>query len=289
MSGGVEGRVLKGVVPPGESPGRALSVDPLGNPVHDFFSRNVMADEVNEASFASGEDFLEGFEDQSIDEKMVHGREVGSEGHVIEVGISLGRSKRSVNQLLVAGGIGNVPLLEVRFEGLELSLGEIVSESTRSAVGKEGDLSVLQAEDFSGASGLGRFSYGDFFGFSEVVTTTVRAKLSGLVEETRIVSFTEHSRESFFKGGDTTIVTEVSAVFASLRPLDGNPESFANLLGSTLGGGFLAEIHIDLTTFLGVSLSSTGSGGSSLADGGDELTSDSLVRDGIVVDVELKE
>ena len=130
---------------------------------------------------------------------MVHGGEVRAEGHVIEIGVSFGRSEGRVNELFVAGRIRDVPLFKVRFECFELSLREVVSKATRSAVGEEGDLAVLEAESFGGTLCGRIFLHGHFFSFSEVVPASVRSQLLGLAGEARVIAFTKHFRESFFE------------------------------------------------------------------------------------------
>ena len=130
MTGLVEGRFLEGVVSGREGAGCAFSVHPLRDSIDDFFAGDVVADEVNEASLASGKDFLEGFEHELVDEEVVHGGEVCAEGHVIEIRVSLGSSEGRVNELLIAGRIRDALLIEVCFERFELSLGEVVSKST---------------------------------------------------------------------------------------------------------------------------------------------------------------
>ena len=118
-----------------ERTGSALAVNPLLLVVDDFLSGNVMADEVDEAALGSGKDFLEGFEDKLIDEQVVHGSEVGSERHVINVVVRFLGSQGCVNELLVVSWVGGSPGFELLFQRLELSGCQVVSKSTGSAVG----------------------------------------------------------------------------------------------------------------------------------------------------------
>ena len=54
VTGLVERRFLEGEVTGREGAGRSFSVDPLRDVVHDFLSGDVVTDEVNEVSLASG-------------------------------------------------------------------------------------------------------------------------------------------------------------------------------------------------------------------------------------------
>jgi hypothetical protein len=289
MSGCMEGGVLEGKMTSGEGTGCALSVHPLGDSVDDFFSRDVMADEVNQLTFAPGEDFLKSLENELVDEEVIHGGEVGTESHVIEVGVSLGSSERRVNELLVSGGIGDAPLFKVSLESFELTLGQVIPESTRSAVREEGNLPVLETEDFGSSLGGGIFLHGDFFSLPKVVSATVGSELLGLGEEAVGVALAEHLGETLFECGDASIVSEVSGVLASFRPVGGDTESIADFFRGTLGHGDLTEFGIDLAAFFHGTGSFTGSGGSSVADGLDELASDSRVGDFVIVHIELQE
>ena len=273
----------------GEGTGCAFSVHPLGDAVDNLFSRDVMADEIHELTFAPGEDFLEGLENELIDEEMIHRREVRTESHVIEVGVSLGSSERRVNELLVSGGIRDFPLFEMSLEGFELTLGQVVSESTRSAVRQERDLTVLETEGFGSTLGGGVLLHGDFFSLSEVVSATIGSELLGLGEEAVGVAFTEHLGETIFESGNASIVPEVRGVLTSFRPVGGDSKCFANFLRSALGHRFLAEFSIDLAAFFHGTGSLSGSGGSSVTDGLDEITSNPGIGDLVVIDIELQE
>ena len=174
-------------------------------------------------------------------------------------------------------------------ERFELSLGEVVSEPTRSAVGEEGDLAVLESEGLGGLLGGRGFVDGHFLCFSEMVAASVRSQLLGLAEEARVVASVKHFRETFFERGDGSIVGEVGGVFAAIRPFGWDAEGFAHFFRGALGGGHFTEIHVDVATVFHRARSFTGSGGSSVADGLDELTSDAFVGDFLVIDVELEE
>jgi len=134
MAGFVEGRFFECKVARGVGAGGSFSVDPLRDVVDDFFARDVVANKVDEFTLASGKDFLEGFEDELVDEEVVHGCEVRTESHVIEVGVSLGSAEGGVDEFFVTGRIGDTPLVEVSFERSELTGGEIVTKSAGPAV-----------------------------------------------------------------------------------------------------------------------------------------------------------
>jgi len=289
MSSFVERGFLEGVVTAGEGTSSALSVNPLRNAIYDFFTSNVMADEINEVSLSSGEDFLKGLQDELVDQKMVHGGEVGTECHVVEISIAFGSSERCVDEFLISGGIGDVPFIEVGLEGFELSLGEVVSKSARSAVREEGYLAILESENFCGSLSGGSLLHCDFFGFSEMVSPSVGAELLSLAEKAVVIAITKHFCETFFESRNAPVVAEVRGVFASVCPLGRNPEGLANFWSRSLGHGFFAEFEVYVSSFGGVSLSSACPGGSAFADGIDESTSDTLVGDGVVINVELKQ
>ena len=157
----------------GEGAGGSLSVDPLWDLVDDFLTGDVMADEVNKLPFASGKDFLEGFEDELVDEEVVHGGEVRTKSHVIEIGIPFESSERSVNEFLVTRRIGDVPFFKVRFESFELTLRQVVTKAARSTVREEGDLVVPEAKDFGSTLGFRSLFDSDFLGLTKVVSTPV--------------------------------------------------------------------------------------------------------------------
>lgn len=62
VAGGGEGRLFERMVAAGEGTRGAFAVDPGELVVHDFLTRDVVADEVHELPFRAGEDLLEGFQ-----------------------------------------------------------------------------------------------------------------------------------------------------------------------------------------------------------------------------------
>lgn len=228
MSGFVERSFLERVVTGGEGASGSLSVDPLWDLVDDFLTGDVVADEVDKLTFASGKDFLEGLEDELVDEEMVHGREVCAEGHVVEVSVSFGSSEGRVDEFFVTGWVGNVPLFEVGFESFELTLRQVIAKAARSTVGEEGDLVVLEAEGFGCTLGFWSLFDGDLFGFTEMVSATVGAELLSLAEETVVVALAEHLCETLFERGDGSIVRKVRGVLATICPVSGDTEGFAD-------------------------------------------------------------
>lgn len=289
VSGIVEWGFFEGVVTGREGAGCSFSVNPLRDVIDDFLAGDVVADEVDELALASGKDFLEGFEDELVDEEMVHGGEVCAEGHVIEVGVSFGRSKGSVDEFLVTGRVGDAPLFKVCFEGFELVFSEVMTEAARSAVGEEGDLAFLEAEDIGSTLGGGVLFDGDFFSLAEVVSAAVGAELLGLAGEAVMVTVVEHFCETFFERGNGAIVGKVSRVFATVRPVSGDAERFADFFGRPLGHDFLAEFSVNFAAVLDGTGSFASSGGGAVADGFDEFASDAWIGDLVVIDVELEE
>lgn len=289
MSGFMKRSVLESMMTTGEGPGCPFSMHPLRDAIDDLFTGNVVADEIHEVTLTSGKNFLKSFENELVDQKVIHGCEVGPESHVVEIVISLRGSERRVNKLLVIGRIRDAPLFKVSFESLELALCQVVPESARSTVRKESDLSVFESKDLGGPLRGRGFLHGDFFGFSEVVSTTVGTQLLCLSEETVVVSTVQHLGETLLESGDAAIVSEMSGVFTSFRPVNRDAKGFADFLGSPLGHCFLPELEVNLAAFFGVTLSSTGPGGGSVTNGLDEGASHRLVGDLVVIDIELQE
>ena len=66
-------------------------------------------------------------------------------------------------------------------------------------------------------------------------------------------------------------------------------EGFADFFGSALRDGHFSEVGIDVAAFFDGACAASGPGGSTVADCLDELTTDALVGDFVVVNVELEE
>src|SRR3954449_9660930 len=77
-----------------------------GHRVRGFQARDVVRDEVDEVAGGAGKDFLEGFQDQRVDEEVVDGGEVGAQRHVVDVAVGFGGAQGGVDELFVAGGEG---------------------------------------------------------------------------------------------------------------------------------------------------------------------------------------
>jgi hypothetical protein len=81
-----------------------------------------VTDEVDQIPSRPWQDFLKRFQHERINQHMVDGREVCADRHIIEIGIRLGRSERSINELFVATWERRAPVSEFLFEILELAL-----------------------------------------------------------------------------------------------------------------------------------------------------------------------
>ena len=101
-------------------------MNPLWHTVDDFFSRNVMADEVDQLPFGAREDFLKSCQNQRIDEQMIYGREVCTERHVIDIVVRFGCSQRCINQLAIIAGKWDIPFCEFALQRFELPHRQIV-------------------------------------------------------------------------------------------------------------------------------------------------------------------
>ena len=102
-----------------------------------------MADEVNQLPGRSWKNFLESFQNQGVDQQMIHRREVRSQSHVVEIVVCFGCSQWSVNQLTIIARQWNVPPFELSLQNFELRSGQVVSETSRTAVRKERHVTVL--------------------------------------------------------------------------------------------------------------------------------------------------
>src|SRR6266705_2219528 len=81
---------------------------------------------------------------------MIDGREIRSQRHVIDIRIGFGRTQWRIDQLAIISRQRNGPIGELCLQVAELPLGEQVAEAARAAMGEECDVSIAQAEYFSG-------------------------------------------------------------------------------------------------------------------------------------------
>ena len=277
------------MVTSGKGTGGAFAMNPLRAVIDDFFASDVVADEINKVALRSGEDILECFEDEGVDEHVVDGGEVGTHGHVIKVGVSFRRTERGINELSVAGWIGEMPFFEEFFESFELAAGEVVPESARSAVAEEGDVIVFQTKDLGGVAGFVGIS--DFYdlSFAEVVAAAVGSELGNFPWESVVVAAALHAGEAFFEGGDVAIVAEVGAIFATASPLDGDSEFGEDFGSGTAGDCFPSKLNADAAGFPGVALTATSTSGGALANGFDQSTADAFIGDGVFGNIKLQQ
>lgn len=240
-----EGGMGEGEVACGDGAGGAFAVDPGLLALDEFLAGDVVGDEVDELALAAWEDFLEGFEDEGIDDEVVDGCEVGTEGHVIEVGVGLRGSEGGVDELSVSGGKGGVPAAELGFEVAELGLGEDVTEAAGSAVAEEGDMAIAKAEAIGGAADGGTVGETGDFAFSEVISAAVGAELLDFLGEVLDASFGEDAVEADFEGIGGAVVAGVTGVFAAFDPVLGDAEGVADFRCGTFGDDACAEVAID--------------------------------------------
>ena len=104
-----------------------------------------------------------------------------------------------------------------------------------------------------------------------------------------MVALAEHLGETLFERRDRAIVRKVRRVLAAFRPMSGDAEGFADFFRCALGDGFFAEFGIDVATMFHGASTTASAGGSAVADCFDKLTTDALVSDFLVIDVELEE
>ncbi len=289
VTGGGERRVFQRVVAAGEGSRGAFAVDPSELVVHDFLTCDVVADEIHELPFRAGKHFLEGFKHECIDEQVVHGGEVRPERHVIEIGVGLGCAERGIDELFVLGRKRQAPGAEEAFQGLELALREDVSKPARSAVAEERDVIVPQAEDLGGAAHFGVVGELHDLALTEVVSATVGAELGHFVFKAGEAVEGTHFVEALVERGDISIVAEVGAVFATLRPLGRDAEGFAHAAARAFGANLHAEIGGDAAGLFRLALTAARASRRALDDGVDEATADGFVDDFIGGDVHLEQ
>ena len=146
---------------------------------------------------------------------MVERGEVGAEGHVVEIGVSLGRSQRRVDELLVAPGKRDVPAREALLEIAKLPRGKRMPQSARSAVGEERHLTVLEPEDIGRAPGAGVIGHVDHLTLAEVIAAAVGAELGDLRMEVVDAPPIEMTLEAGTKGAARAIVAVVAGILTA--------------------------------------------------------------------------
>ncbi len=195
-----------------------------------FLAGDVVRDEVDEVAFCAGEDFLEGFENERVDQQMVEGGEVGAEGHVVDVAVGFVGAEGRVDQLFVVCGQGSGPFFEEGLELLELVVGELIAEAAwDAAVGeKGGDVVVFEAEGFG--DGFLPAMDMDGLGFAEVVSAAVGAELGDFVGEVGEDIVVEELIDAAGEGVGGVVGAEVERVFTASGPIGGDAEGFAVFL-----------------------------------------------------------
>ncbi len=289
VSGLGEGCVGEGEVAGWDGAGGAFAVDPCFGAVDDFLAGDVVGDEVDEGSVRAWEDFLEGFEDEGVDEEVVDGGEVCADGHVVEVGVGLGGAEGCVDELAIAGGEGDVPGAEFFLEVFELALGEEISESAGSAVAEEGDVAIAEAEDVGGGACGWSVDDASDFAFAEVVSAAVGAELADFVGEVFDALGGEDEVEAVLEGVVGPVVGAVGGVLAAGGPFGRDAEGLADAFGGAFGDGEGAGFAIDVACTFDGALAAACAGGGAGDDGFDEGAAGFFVGDDVLGDVELEE
>src|SRR6516162_9229824 len=114
---------------------------------------------------------------------MIQRCEVRAERQVVEIRVGLGSAKRSIDQFLVVARQRDVPCGELLLKCAELSACQRVTESPRTAVGKETNATVAQSEYLSGTTSTIVVEQADHLAFAEMIAAAIRAELRNLFEK----------------------------------------------------------------------------------------------------------
>jgi len=152
---------------------------------HELATHDVVADVVHERAFHTGNDFLKGFEHEGVDQHVVHGREIRTERHVVEIGVGFGGAEWRVHEFLVLAGQRNAPRRELALQHTELVRCEVVAEAAGTAVREKRDATIAQAEHFSRAARAVAIRDVHGFAFAEMIAAAVGTELAHFVFEFR--------------------------------------------------------------------------------------------------------
>ena len=103
-------------------------------------------------------------------------------------------------------------------------------QPTRSAVGEERHLTVLEPEDIGRAPGAGVIGHVDHLTLAEMIAATVGAELGDLRMEIVDAASIEMTLEPGTKGAARAIVAVVAGILAARRPLRRDAEVGADFL-----------------------------------------------------------
>lgn len=279
VSGIGEWGALQFGVSGGESTCGAFAVDPQQLVIDPFLSRDIMANEIDQGSAGCGQDGLERFEYQRVDQQVVDRGEVRTERHVFEVGIGFGRPVFGVDKMSITEGESGACFLEAFLERFELLGSETVSETAGTAVAEETDVVVAQPERCGRLLCEGCVADVDDFAFTEVVATSVAAELGCFFTEAADAILIDQSFQASGQAIDRAIGRAVICVFAALGPIDGDAELFEHAFGSAFGGRGESQSFINLSAFGDMARTATGAGGNASIDFTDELASDAMIVD----------
>ncbi len=240
-------------------------------PSHQFAPRNVVANKIDQRAGGAGENFLEGFEYQGINQHVVDGGEVGAQRHVINVGIGFGGAQGGVDQFAVVAGQRDVPGFEFFLQRAELAAGQLVTKAARAAVGQEGDVVVLQAEGLGHAART--ITIGDLhnFAFAKVVAAAVGAELADLVG--KVVAHgrgVQQAVQAIFQRIARIVVAQVEGIFAMRCPMFRDAQGGADFGRGALRRRHLADLCVYMPALLHRALALAGTGGGARDDGIDQ-------------------
>ena len=219
---------------------------------------------------------------------MIHGREVGAQGHVVEISIGLGCGQRCIHQFLVSARQRDVPGGELVLEGAELSARQRVTKAARAAVRQETDTALTQAEHLSRATGAVIVREVHHFTFAKMVAAAIRTELADLFEKVGELIGTQPVKPQHERVL-RPVMTDMRGVFATLCPFDWDPKCVQHLCRCTLCGGLHAEGLADLAGLAHGTLTTTRTGGRAFENRVNQRPADGLIPHLIGWQVELQE
>ena len=279
----------KGVMTGREGPCRPLAVDPRRLVGDDLAAGDVVAQKIHKLPLDTGKHLAEGLENEGVDEEVVERGEVGAEGHVVEIGVGLGRSQRRVDEFLVAPGKRDVPAREALLEIAKLTGGKRMPQPTRSAVGQERHLTVSEPEDVGRAPGAGVIGHVDHLTLAEVIAAAVGAELGDLRREVVDAAPIEMTLEAGPKGAARAIVAVVVGILAARCPFRRDAEVGADFLRGPFDEEPPPAVGRHHTPLLHMPLPAAGAGGDPVTDGRDQRPADGLVGDRLLRKIELEQ
>src|SRR5690349_19063886 len=155
---------------------------------------------------------------------MVYGRKVCAQRHVIEIRIRLRRTERRVNQFFILPRQRNIPCGEFLLQRAELTARQCMAKSSRTAVGQKSNTTVTQTKYVSGFACVFVVENAHDLALTEMISTAEGTQLTNLFHKVGKLILAQPV-ESQRKGVTRFIVTHVSCIFASLRPVERDTKS----------------------------------------------------------------